>query len=56
MGWTQLQYGWIKNTTENLKKKNIGSQPGEKPKDRWIDVLTRDARKLLGAEGWKNWH
>ena len=52
-GWMD---SWMKNTKKISEGKIQGRQPAEKPQDRWIDMLTRDARNLLRTAGWKNWH
>jgi hypothetical protein len=38
-----------------LKGKIYGSLAEGKPKDRWVEAVPRDTRKLLGTEGWKMW-
>jgi hypothetical protein len=36
-----------------LDGKIYASRPVGKPKDRWTDTVTRDARRLLGTAEWK---
>lgn len=48
-----LQDQWIKNNKENTSRKYTvyASQPARKPKDRWTDAVTKDAK--IKTAGWK---
>jgi hypothetical protein len=54
MGWTHLQNGWIRNTQENLRRKNTWQSTSREAKDRRISAVTWDARRLLRTARWKS--
>jgi hypothetical protein len=54
MDLTHLQGGWVENTEENFGSSKIyGSRTVRKPKDRNIDAMIEDVRKLSGKTGQK---
>lgn len=53
--------GWIdgfmdEEHQENRRRKNTRLANSRELKDRWTNMLTKDARKLLWTTRWKGWH
>jgi hypothetical protein len=46
--------GRSRTPTKILEVKVYGSWPLAKPKKRWIGMMIRDARKLVGTTRWKS--
>ena len=51
--WSHNKNGRRKDSKKGFKQKLLRHKPVERPRNRWADVVQRDALQLLGIRGWR---
>jgi hypothetical protein len=53
VGWPRRKYGTISYSREGTRKRFGRGRPVGRPRNRWQDVIQRDAANLLRIQNWK---